>query len=327
MSEELEMTRTTAPYQSTTHDVAAGDRVVVAVNANDPGVGATRWASREAARLHVPLQLVCASRYPAAQGPPEAAYLEPRDGEQLESMARTLSHDVEVLGLEVHRGPPMSVVLDHVDEHTRYLVVGHRGLGAARRALSGSMSIAIAGRSPVPVVVVPDGWEPGTHASAPVVAGVSLHAEGVDAVGDAAVLQAAFERAHELHAPLVVVHAWEIPALLSWSPNDIEDLQRRVTVSLASCLAPWRARYPDVEVSTQVVAERPSDALRDAARVAQLIILGRRKPATRHGGFHAESTARLLLHHLTVPVLELPAPITTGTTQARKGLDTWAPMY
>jgi len=321
------MTRTTAPYQSTTPDVAAGDRVVVAVNANDPGVGATLWASREAARLRVSLQLVCASRYPAAQGPPEAGYLEPRDRERLESLARRLSQDVEVLGLEVHPGPPMSVVLDHVDEHTRYLVVGHRGIGAARRALSGSMSIAIAGRSPVPVVVVPDGWEAGTYASAPVVAGVSLHAEGVDAVGDAAVLQTAFQRARELHAPLVAVHAWEIPPLLSWSANDIEDLQRRVTVNLASCLAPWRARYPDVEGSTHVVAERPSDALRFAARAAQLIVLGRSKSATRHAGFHVQSTARLLLHHLTVPVLVLPAPVRAGIDHPRKSMDTWAPMY
>jgi len=100
-----------------------------------------------------------------------------------------------------------------------------------------------------------------------------------------------------------------------------------VTVNLASCLAPWRARYPDVEASTHVVAERPSDALRDAARVAQLMIVGRYKPATRHGGFHAESTARQLLHHLTVPVLVLPTPLTAGIRPARERLDTWAPMY
>ena len=200
MSEELEMTTSTTPYKSTTHDIAAGDRVVVAVNACEHSLGAALWASREAARLRVPLQFVCASPYPAAQGAPEAAYLEPGDRQQLESLARELSQDVDVLAPAVCAGPPMSVVLDHVDEHTRCLVAGHRGIGAARRALSGSMSIAIAGRSPVPVVVVPDEWDAGTQASAPVVAGVSLHAEGVDAVGDAAVLQAGFERAHELHA-------------------------------------------------------------------------------------------------------------------------------
>lgn len=321
------MTRTTAPYQSTTHDVAASDRVVVALNANNPSLGAALWASREAQRLHAPVQLVCASPYPAAHGDPETASLEPRDQQQLELLAERLRQGVAVLPIEVCAGPPMSLVLDRVDEHTRYLVLGHRGIGTARRALSGSMSIAIAGRSHVPVVVVPDEWDAGAHASAPVVAGLSLHAEGVDVVGDSAVLQSAFQRARELHAPLVAVHAWEIPALLSWSPNDLQDFQRRMNVTLTSSLAPWRARYPDVEVSTHVVAERPSDALCDAARVAQLIVLGRHKSATRHAGFHLQSTARLLLHHLSLPVLVLPSPVTAAIDHERRHVDTWTPMY
>jgi nucleotide-binding universal stress UspA family protein len=141
------------------------------------------------------------------------------------------------------------------------------------------------------------------------------------------VLEHAFGRARELNVPLEVVHACEIPPLLSWSPNDIAESQQRASAALALCLAPWRARYPDVEVSTQVVAERPSDALREAPSAAQLIVLGRHKSATRHGGFHAQSTARQPLHRLTVPVLVLPTPMTGQNHLAHERLDTWAPIY
>jgi len=105
---------------------------------------------------------------------------------------------------------------------------------------------------------------------------------------------------------LVAVHAWEVPALLSWSSADVANLRERVQRALEEFLSPWRDKYPDVTVDAHAVAERPADAISSASRVAQLAGVGRHTPASRHGGFHLGSTARGVLHHAEVPVLIVP---------------------
>jgi nucleotide-binding universal stress UspA family protein len=321
------MTSDTAPTQLAAHATTTQQRVLVAVDPSNHSPGALAWASAEAARLGVAVQPVCAAAYPATHGAPESPELEPDEREGLESLAEQLRKGSEVLPPEVRTGPPVSVVLHELDERTTVLVLGHRDLAGARRLLTGSMSIAIAGRSPVPVAVVPDAWEPGKHDSAPVVVGVDVRADGDTASGDPDVLRVAFQRAAELQVPLVAVHAWEIPALLSWSPSDIQRVRARVDAEFESFLAPWRAEYPGVTVDASAVAERPSNALTDASSVAQLVVVGRHTPATRHGGFHLGSTARMVLHHLKVPVMVVPTPAQAAVPRSDEPFDSWAPMY
>lgn len=320
------MTSATSRDQSTTR-AETRERVVVAVDASDQSLGAALWGAAEASRLGLPLQLVCAVPYPAVRGDPESAELDPDQRRELESIAQTVKEKAEVLPLEVRSGPALNTVLSQVDDRTRCLVLGHRDQDGARRVLTGSMSIAIAGRSPVPVVVVPDGWEPGRHGSAPVVVGVDLRLEGETVVGDPEVLQAAFERARGSHVPLVAVHAWEVPPLLSWSPSDIQRFRARADAEFGSFLGPWRADYPEVTVDARAVAERPSDAVTEASGVAQLVVVGRHTPASRHGGFHLGSTARMVLHHVKVPVMVVPSPATAGADHPPEHVDKWAPMY
>lgn len=314
---------------------AAGPRVVVAIGGSSTGAAAARWAAVEAARLRLPLQVVGAVTVQPNPAPlrPVNQFDMTRAAEETErdltSVAEPLHELAQVLPVVVHTGPPTSAVLDLVDLvdlDTATLVLGHRAQNATQRIVGGSTSTAIAGRSPVPVVVVPDDWQDAGDPRRPIVVGLSLTPDGDGYRTDDEVLAAAFHRARALDAPLAVVHAWQIPALLSWSPSDIAGLRRRVETALEGVLAPWRTRFPEVEVSISAVAGRSTDVVEDGSRVAQLVIVGRHTPAQRHGGFHLGSTARGLLHHTSAPVLVIP--VADSARPARPERDAgWGPMF
>ena len=124
---------------------------------------------------------------------------------------------------------------------------------------------------------------------------------------DREVLDFAFERADQLRVPLIVVHAFEMPMFDSWSSHDVEARRGRHQEDVEARLAPWRQAYPDVEVAPRCVPGPPRQALVDAARVAQLTVLG------RHSGGHLRgtmlgSTARGFLHQTEHPVALVPVP-------------------
>lgn len=294
------------------HDRAAAPaRIVVAVGGSSTGAGAVEWAVAESSRLGIPVQLVAAC--------PVAPDLAPRrlpnhDGAErvrttkaeLDALVETIGHSTEVLPAHVEIGPPADTILRQLGDLADLVVLGHRDRHAAQRLFRGSTSIAVAGRSPVPAVVVPDSWVPSSHTTAPVVVGVNLRAIDHGHETDSEVLHEAFRRARDLEVGLVVVYAWEIPALLSWSPSDITGLRDRMKSALDSLLGPWHERYGADELVTEPVAARPDDAIAHAARTAQLIVVGRHTPAGRNGGFHLGATPRSLLHHVEVPLLVVP---------------------
>lgn len=303
--------------------------VVVGVESADKSNGALLWACAEAAHHHEPLELVTAC--PSHIGPaPDhskgslSSDVEASTRESMTRLAERLNSDQQVLPPRVVAGPPRNVLLDALGDDARMLVVGRRGLGAVGRALLGSTSLAVAGRARVPVVVVPDEWVPATHASAPVVVGATVGDEAEDQV-----LRFAFDRAREMRVPLIVVHAWEIPTIYGWSPVDIADFRSRAATALDGRLAPWRSEYPDVEVVASTAAERAVDALIDAAHVAQLVVVGRHTPASRHRGLRLGSTARGVLHRATTPVAVIPIAGSTDEkdSDSRVSADVWGPMY
>jgi nucleotide-binding universal stress UspA family protein len=274
-------------------------RVVVGLGYAEPSIGALAWASEASTR-----------RLMAA-------------------LVLRLTSDQEVLPVRVASGSSCSVLLGALDEDTRMLVVGRRGVGAVTRVLLGSTSIAVAGRSPVPVVVVPDDWSALERWSAPIVAGVSLDESDGGADTDDRVLRFAFDRARDLRVPLVVVHAWQVPAIYGWSPGDLADFPGRVARTLEARLEPWLAEYPEVQVTTSTVAERSADAVLKAAHGAQLAVLGRHTPASWHGALRLGSTSRQVLHDAEIPVAVIPMPVDPehGPTPARTNSDIWGPMY
>jgi nucleotide-binding universal stress UspA family protein len=203
-----------------------------------------------------------------------------------EAEAQAVGSHVEPV--TVHHRHPENELLQHA-EQARLLVVGKRGKGVIPRLLVGSTAVAVAGRAPVPVVVVPTDWRQEDHATEPIVVGLDPDP------AHHRLLHLAFRRAERLGVPLVIVHGKEVH-------DDAPD----VSEHFAEEVRRWRERFPQVEVRSYVTDHQPAMALLDEAESgAQMVVLGRRQ-AHRFDGFGFGSVTRAVLHYAEVPVLVVP---------------------
>jgi nucleotide-binding universal stress UspA family protein len=270
-------------------------RIVVGVDHRGRSASALVWAVAEAEREEAALILVTAR--------PEATS-EAAGDHDLGALARRLTSS-EVTMQEVE-GDAVEALLRAASE-ADLLAVGCRSMRPTQRMVVGSTSRAVACWSPVPVVVVPEAWMQPTMATSPVVAGVRPVPNGNRATVevDTEVLDFAFDRASALAVPLVIVSAWEIPNMLAWSPEDIEQERSRYDDALNRRVTPWREKYPHVEVVARNVAENPAQALLEASHVAQLVVVGRHHSTALSGLLG--HTARHVLRNCTRPVAVIPA--------------------
>ena len=277
----------------------ASTRIVVGIDDTLVNWPAVDWAVQEAGATGCPM--VVAASCSAVPPSPRTADL---DRPHLRELTRELLEDVRSeleprlanVGTQVLEGPPAHALADFVTADD-LLVVGRRVGHPVLHAFEGSTSIAVVGRSPAPVVVVPDTWSSG-KSSGPVVAGV------VDD-RDAPVIEAGFVRAEALGGELLVVRSWE-PAAYPKSAEEIREHHEKVRQDMDDLLAAWTARYPTVAVRVECHALSPAVALVSAADGAQLLIVGRRTGTHHVGGLSLTSTPRAVLHHTPCPVLVLP---------------------
>ena len=295
--------------------------VVVGVDPRGRSASAVVWAVEEAEREATALTLVSATRAGASD---DAA------GEHdLAALARRLT--MSSLRQRAVDGDPVDALLAAVDD-ADLLVVGARTMRPGQRMLVGSTSRAVAAWSPVPVVVVPEPWMQPSMATSPIVAGVRPAEDaprGSEGPLDEEVLTFSFARAAALHVPLIVVSAFEPASLAAWSPADLLEIRTRHDAELGTRLAPWRERYPDLEVITTNVAEPPDHAVLEAARVAQLAVVGRHHSTTLSGVLGA--TVRRVLTHATRPVAVVPSgsrDALAAEVRMRHGDEIfWAPTF
>ena len=278
---------------------AASAPIVVGVDARGRSTSAVVWAAEEAERSRRALRLVTVHEGDAGRDPGAT--------HGLAALARRLT--LADVSYHAAAGSPADVLLDEA-ERASLLVVGRRGVSAAQRLLLGSTSLAVSGRSPVPVVVVPEPWIQPSLSSAPVVVGVTppdlVGDDGApEAVREDAVLAWACERASRLRVPLIVVSAWEIPSVYTWSPVDVAAWRARYAEALELLVAPWRQRYADLEVVARSVVEAPTQALVDASGVCQLVVVGQH-PRSHLGRLVVGSTSGAVLDRATRPVAVVP---------------------
>jgi nucleotide-binding universal stress UspA family protein len=283
-------------------------RVVVGVDGSRANASALAWAVREA-RVHaLPLLLVA-----VGSGDPETHSRRPDlEADHRRHVTENLLDDlrslvraqVEHVSTRAEVGEPSHGLLRAVSEGD-LMVVGKRSSGALARAVIGSTAVAVAGRCDVPVVVVPADWSTVEHSSGPVVAGF----DGTER--DAAVLDFAFARAARDRVPLVVVCAWQVPAVYAWSPEDRERWAETARTQLHDALLPWTLSHPAVETTVETGSgwhdKDPADTLLDAVPGAQLVVLGRHTGPHHLGGLAFGSTSRKVLHQACVPVAVVPA--------------------
>ena len=125
-------------------------------------------------------------------------------------------------------------------------------------------------------------------------------------------------------APLHIVHAWMLPLLdalpepwLVATPvgHTDDELHERVAAAarefLEAAVAEAKAAEPGLDVIGELAEMRPAAALLEAARDADLLVVGSRG----HGGFSGlllGSVSSQCVHHATCPVVVVPAEPTAG---------------
>jgi nucleotide-binding universal stress UspA family protein len=282
--------------------------MVAATDGSEESLRAVDWAAREAVLRGAPLRIV------------SAAALLPRmmgrhDGPHVETVTDVLSenrdHALETAAARAAKVSPYLLVdadrlpgapAEAVTESgsgALMLVVGSRGVGAFTALILGSVSRYAATHAPCPVVVVRDET---TAAHRQVAVGIG------DPDTSAAALSFAFEEATLRKASLLAVHAWNTPQSQgarvweSFAAPGAEAIQEQLTSKLTALLDDWRAKYPDVTVSQDVVYGHPGRALAGLSARADLVVIG------RHPGPHGPSAVtHAVLNHAHGPVVTVPS--------------------
>ncbi|MBB3665644.1 nucleotide-binding universal stress UspA family protein [Prauserella sediminis] len=284
--------------------------IVAGIDGSASAMNAAVWAAQEAARRGDTVRLVHAyvvptSAYPAfATSSSDVRESAEQQAQTALDVARTeIARTVPGVEVEAQRteGQP-GHVLTGESRGARCVVIGSRGHGGFTGMLVGSMAVTLASHAHSNVVVVRgEHHDDPPPTTGPVVVGIDASDHAGPALGHA------FDAAHERAVPLVAVHTWndlvaaEGPYAHPFS-TDLSDVETAGDELLDERLAPWRKRYPDVEVREVLEPGRPARALLQQADGAQLVVVGTRG----HGGFAGMllgSTSQALVIHAPCPVL------------------------
>ncbi|SME90359.1 universal stress protein [Streptomyces sp. Amel2xC10] len=281
--------------------------VVVGVDGSAPALAAVETAAREAELRGAALRVVHAFAWPSSHVPlgpsqPGPATEIRRSAERLlaEAVERALAVAPGIeAGHALVTGDPLGV-LEAQSRSADLVVVGSRGTSEFVGLLVGSTAVHLATHGRCPVLVVREQL----GADGPVVLGVDGSAAGEAAV------DFAFAEAALRGAPLLALHAWTtwnapLPppqdARVPYAnpPGALAEEEERL---LHEVLAGHREKYPDVAVEHRVVQGRTREALIEASRSAQLVVVG----ARGRGGFAGlllGSVSQAVLHHAHCPVV------------------------
>ena len=315
----------TAPHDGAMIDPVSDleSTTVVGVDGSASAHNAVRWAATDAAARKTPMLLVYAGV--GKSGTSLSAAVNLRAGTTTNAraharealataraIARSAVDDDLDVRIVLESAPPAETLIRY-SESARMLVLGSRRQSAVARAVLGSVSSVVAAHARCPIAVIPENYvvqSPGPGAG-PVVVGLD-HSSNDDAV-----LGTAFDQASHLGASLRAVHACEKTDPAALFSEYVEYGPRLDPTSgpkrwIDRLLATWGEKYASVDFTTHIATERPSQALLNNARDAQLVVVGARSrgaiPPMLIG-----STSRAVLHHVDIPVIVVPAVIGRGS--------------
>jgi nucleotide-binding universal stress UspA family protein len=274
-------------------------QIIVGLDESTGAAAALRWAVREAPFLGGTVTAVFAWNLVDARQLHDTKQFDP---EQNEEVAR--QRVVAAVGEEAAATIDCLVVNDLPDRalveqsgKADLLVVGARGRGGFKSLLLGSVSSHCLDHAACPVVVVRSDAD--VHDPERIVVGIDGSLASQAALDSAL----AVARAHD--AVVELVHAWQPPIVggpFAMSAYDWTAIQ-----AAAEELLDRIATTTDtsgVRVERHVACGNPAGALVDAARDADLVVVGFQG---RHGmGRVIGSTAQQVAHHVTCPVAVIP---------------------
>ncbi len=286
--------------------------IVVGLDTSDGSAGAMAWALDLAAGTGARVIPVHAWEYPALcllpfpaglPVPPPEAMQEDADARASRLISRSLPPGGGVVGVDVappvvREGSAARVLCAEAEKaEADLLVVGSRGLGGVRSALSGSVSAACAHRStrPVAIVPVPEGPRDST--------GVVVVGVDGSAASDAAIAFADEWAAED--ALLLLVHAWNLPTTLSAmvGPDDLSAIETAAEELLTDAASSVRRH----KVDTLIKRGDPRTEIEAAAAQADAVVVGT-KGHNAIERFLLGSVASHMVHHLQAPTVLVPPP-------------------
>ena len=292
-------------------DTNTKQAIVVGIDGSANSEAALEWAVAEASRRKLRLIHFCAGIRSLPGG--EAVYY---DAEMFAASTReALAHAHEHLAVAVSRAaeisPELSVTIEGVADfpagglvelssRADTVVVGRSSHSRPVGAALGSVALQVLTHARCPVVVVHK-----ASGDLDVTAGVVVGVDG-SAVSELAVGYA-FEQAASRGVPLDVVHAWWVTGLGGLTQDIKSDMVTHQRLAVSETLAGWAERYPDVEVRTSLPLGPTVQTLTEAAKTAELLVVGSRG----RGGF-----ASLLLGSVSQGVLQ-HAACTVAVVRAR----------
>ena len=282
--------------------------IVAATDGSAESLRAVEWAAREAALRGAPLRIVSAAELlprmmESHEGPDVATVTDvlvhERDAGLTAAAERAAKASPDLLIDTDHLAGAPALAVTEAGSGALMLVVGSRGSGAFAALVLGSVSRYAATHASCPVVVVRD-QVAGSHRQIAVGIG--------DPDSSTASLTFAFEEAALRHAALLVVHSWTRPEVGMekpyWALSDpsAHATESKVAQRLTALIDDWRARYPDVEVSQDVLFGHPGRALAGLSARTDLVVIGRH--AAHHG---PGAVIHAVLSHAHGPIVTVPS--------------------
>jgi nucleotide-binding universal stress UspA family protein len=290
-----------------TRDGAEQPPVVAGVDGSDTALGGVRWAADFAASQGLPLLLLHA--IPRLEwhfaSTDSAAELESSGaGDAVLAAAEATvraTHPDLAIRTAVVKGA-VATVLVEASRSARLMVVG---AGAAEHRALGGHAVKIAHRTHCPLVVWRKPVATRTGKPLPVVVGVDESEHSTRALAEA------FDVAAMAHAPLSVVHMWEIAAavgmgdlggqgMMDWQLLDL--LESRQRQRMDELVEPFARRYRNAHVTKVFQDISPAKGLTDLSREAQLVVVGSRGRGNLADSILG-SVSQTVIHHAECPVL------------------------
>ena len=289
----------------------AAKPIVAGTDGSEEALRAVDWAASEAALRGAPLRIVAAAGAPPGMKSRAGAgeYARVTDvllGERDQALAAAAERAAKtapgvLIDTDQLRGPAALAVTES-GAGAQMLVLGSRGIGAFTALLLGSVSRYVASHASCPVVVVRD-EAPSPHGL------VGVGVADLDTCGNA--LTFAFEEASLRKADLLVVHAWHTPQTDISRAGQMSAAPEQQAVAadagrhLTALLDEWRAKYPDVPVSQEVVHGHPGRTLVGLSARADLVVVGRH---AKHPGLPGAGSVRhAVLNHAHGPMAIIPS--------------------
>lgn len=260
--------------------------IVVAVGGHGT-TAAVEYAAGEALRRHRPVHLVHA----VDPHDPDGAAAGSELLDEAVHLAHGLLGELGLVTSSLVPGAPVTAVA-HAAETADLVVVGRCPESRRTHPYVRSVTGGIGARVDAPVVSVPEGWAQRTGPST-VVAGVDEPEKRADVLGEA--FSAASDRDARL---LVLCTCWHPPQTHVNDPG----WTQRAEDDVEHAIEQLRGSFPDVPVEVHVRNARAGEALIEASRHADLVVVGRHTSLLPSGS-HLGPIARSVLREADCPVL------------------------